>query len=147
MTGLLGGANYAMNQASYDLARLRVNGLITRIPGRNRYRLTDDGLRFAIFYTKVPQPGVAPTARRRPAASSTTDTKSVAHHRHSHHRNHRTGPPTAKGSLKTEDNPQSHSDQGALGTAAFFGPALQHVDQFAMLGADFRWIVIVECNV
>jgi hypothetical protein len=53
MTGLLGGANYSMNQASYDLARLRVNGLITRIPGRNRYRFTDDGLRFAIFYTKV----------------------------------------------------------------------------------------------
>jgi hypothetical protein len=53
MTGLLGGATYSMNQASYDLARLRVNGLITRIPGRNRYRFTDDGLRFAIFYTKV----------------------------------------------------------------------------------------------
>ena len=42
-----------MNQASYDLARLRVNALITRIPGRNRYRLTSDGLAFAIFYTKV----------------------------------------------------------------------------------------------
>jgi hypothetical protein len=53
MTGLLGGATYSMNQASYDLARLRVNGLITRIPGRNFYRLTDDGLAFAIFYTKV----------------------------------------------------------------------------------------------
>ena len=53
MTGLLGGANYTMNQASYDLARLRVNGLITRIPAKNRYRLTSDGLRFAIFYTKV----------------------------------------------------------------------------------------------
>ena len=53
MTGLLGGANYIMNQASYDLARLRVNGLITRIPGKNRYRLTGDGLRFAIFYTKL----------------------------------------------------------------------------------------------
>ena len=53
MTGLLGGTNYTMNQASYDLARLARNGLITRIPGKNRYRLTDDGLRFAIFYTKV----------------------------------------------------------------------------------------------
>jgi hypothetical protein len=53
MTGLLGGADYTMNQACYDLARLRVNGLITRIPGRNLYRLTSDGLRFAIFYTKV----------------------------------------------------------------------------------------------
>jgi len=53
MTGLLGGGNYTMNQASYDLARLRTNGLITRIPAKNRYRLTNDGLRFAIFYTKV----------------------------------------------------------------------------------------------
>jgi hypothetical protein len=53
MTGLLGGANYTMNQASYDLARLRTNGLIARIPGKNRYQLTGDGLRFAIFYTKL----------------------------------------------------------------------------------------------
>ena len=42
-----------MNQASYDLARLARNGLITRVPGKNRYRLTGDGLRFAVFYTKV----------------------------------------------------------------------------------------------
>ena len=53
MTALVGGANYSMNQASYDLARLGINGLITRIPGRNRYRLTHDGLAFAIFYPKV----------------------------------------------------------------------------------------------
>jgi hypothetical protein len=53
MTGPLGRANYTMNQASYDLARLRTNGLITRIPGKNRYRLTGDGPRFAIFYTKL----------------------------------------------------------------------------------------------
>ena len=53
MTGLLGATTYTTNQASYDLARLRINGLITRIPGKNRYRLTGDGLRFAIFYTKL----------------------------------------------------------------------------------------------
>ena len=53
MTGLLGGATYTMNQASYDLARLSRNGLIARIPGKNRYRITGAGLRFAIFYTKV----------------------------------------------------------------------------------------------
>ena len=53
MTGLLGGIDYTMNRASYDLARLRVNGLITRVPGKNRYRLTRDVLRFAIFYTKI----------------------------------------------------------------------------------------------
>jgi hypothetical protein len=52
MTGLLGTA-YSMNQASYDLARLSRNELITRVPHRNRYTLTPDGLRFAIFYTKV----------------------------------------------------------------------------------------------
>jgi hypothetical protein len=52
MTGLLGGS-YSMTHASYDLTRLRRNGLITRIPGRNLYQLTDDGLAFAIFYTKV----------------------------------------------------------------------------------------------
>jgi hypothetical protein len=56
MTGLLGdsaGPGYSMNRASYDLTRLRRNGLITRVAGRNLYRLTDDGLAFAIFYTKV----------------------------------------------------------------------------------------------
>jgi len=52
MTGLLGTA-YTMNQASYDLARLTRNGLITRIPHRNLYAFTPDGLRFAVFYTKV----------------------------------------------------------------------------------------------
>ena len=52
MTGLLG-TSYSTNQASYDLARLSRNGLITRIPHRNLYALTPDGLRFAVFYTKV----------------------------------------------------------------------------------------------
>jgi hypothetical protein len=27
--------------------------IIARVPGANRYRLTGDGLRFAIFYTKL----------------------------------------------------------------------------------------------
>jgi hypothetical protein len=52
MTGLLG-APYTTNQASYDLARLARNSLITRVPHRNLYTLTPDGLKFAIFYTKV----------------------------------------------------------------------------------------------
>ena len=53
MTGLLDSTDYTTNQASYDLARLRLNVLITRVPGKNRYWLTGDGLRFAIFYTKL----------------------------------------------------------------------------------------------
>ena len=39
MTGLLG-APYSMTQASYDLARLARNGLITRRPHANTYDLT-----------------------------------------------------------------------------------------------------------
>jgi len=42
-----------MNQASYDLSRLARNGLIARVPGRNRYALTHDGLLFACLYTRV----------------------------------------------------------------------------------------------
>jgi hypothetical protein len=52
MPGLLG-EPYNMNRASYDLTRLRRNNLITRVEGRNLYHLTEDGLAFAIFYTKV----------------------------------------------------------------------------------------------
>ena len=43
-----------------------------------------------------------------------TDTKSITHHRHSHHRNHRPGSPTAKGGLKTQDNCQRPNDKGSL---------------------------------
>jgi hypothetical protein len=44
---------YTRNRASYDLARLRLNGLIQRRPGTNTYDLTPEGQRVAIFYTKV----------------------------------------------------------------------------------------------
>ena len=47
------GAAYTVNQASYDLTRLRLNGLIERQPRTNTYQLTADGQRVAIFYTKV----------------------------------------------------------------------------------------------
>jgi hypothetical protein len=52
VSALLGSA-YSPNQMSYDLTRLRRKGLIQRLPGRNRYILTPDGTRFALFYTKV----------------------------------------------------------------------------------------------
>jgi len=47
------GTPYSANQMSYDLTRLRRKGLIQRLSGRNRYVLTPDGTRFALFYTKV----------------------------------------------------------------------------------------------
>ncbi len=38
---------------TYDLRRLRLHGLITRIPGTHRYRVTTAGLRTALFFTRV----------------------------------------------------------------------------------------------
>jgi hypothetical protein len=52
VTALLGTA-YSASQMSYDLTRLRRKGLIRRLPGRNRYVLTPDGTRFALFYSKI----------------------------------------------------------------------------------------------
>ena len=59
MTGLTA-TPYSMTQASYDLARLRRNGLITRRPHASTYDLTPDGLAFAIFYTKIHDRVLAP---------------------------------------------------------------------------------------
>ena len=38
---------------SYELRRLRLHGLIRRVPKTHRYQLTDDGLRTALFYTRL----------------------------------------------------------------------------------------------
>src|SRR5437773_2566450 len=40
-------------RASYDLRRLRLHGLIERIPHTHRYRVTDTGLHHAMFLTRV----------------------------------------------------------------------------------------------
>jgi hypothetical protein len=52
IAGLLG-SDYRPSQMTYDLRRLRLAGLIQRLPRSNRYVLTADGLRIAVFYTKV----------------------------------------------------------------------------------------------
>jgi hypothetical protein len=38
---------------TYDLRRLRLHGLIERIPKTRRYRITAKGLRTAVFYTRL----------------------------------------------------------------------------------------------
>jgi hypothetical protein len=69
MTGLRD-APYAMSQASYDLARLRGNGLIERIARTNTYRLTADGLTFALVYSRVHDQVLYPlTAHDQPIAA------------------------------------------------------------------------------
>jgi hypothetical protein len=45
--------SYTTRQMSYDLRRLRRKGFIRRLPGSQRYELTADGRRLAVFFTKT----------------------------------------------------------------------------------------------
>jgi hypothetical protein len=54
---------------TYDLRRLRLNGLIRRLPHTNHYVLTADGIRIAVFYTKIYNRLLVPlTAANQPQA-------------------------------------------------------------------------------
>jgi hypothetical protein len=50
--GLLG-RDHRPGQMTYHRRRLRLNGLIRRLDHCNRYVLTDDGIRIAVFHTKI----------------------------------------------------------------------------------------------
>ena len=52
VAGLLG-TDYRTTQMTCDLRRLRLHGLVQRIPHTNSYTLTPDGQRVAAFYTKL----------------------------------------------------------------------------------------------
>jgi hypothetical protein len=52
VAGLLG-CDYRASQMTYDLRRLHLHGLIERIPGTHTYTVTPDGIRVAVFFTKV----------------------------------------------------------------------------------------------
>jgi hypothetical protein len=52
-TGFSARTTYTPGQMTYDLRRLRLGGRIRRLPHTNRYTLTEDGIRIAVFYTKV----------------------------------------------------------------------------------------------
>ena len=68
VAGLLG-EDYSSGKMSYDLRRLRLHGLIERIPRTNSYMTTADGIRFAVFYTKVTERILGPLlAADRPPA-------------------------------------------------------------------------------
>ena len=65
-------------QISYDLRRLRAHGLITRIPGSHRYRITDTGMHHAMLlthvHTRLLQPGLAQLTDPDPPAPTTLRT-------------------------------------------------------------------------
>jgi hypothetical protein len=67
----------------HDLRRLRLAGLIRRLPRTNRYVLTDDGIRIAVFYTKVYNRLLVPlTAANQPQAPPELRTALAAISRH-----------------------------------------------------------------
>ncbi|MFN0029842.1 MAG: hypothetical protein ACKV2O_22025 [Acidimicrobiales bacterium] len=103
------GRDYNTNQMSYDLRRLRLHGIIEKIPGTNTYQLTPEGIRVAVFYTKTRDRILGPllnagppTTRpyRTPPRSQTnrTQPRRLHHRRKTRHRR-----------LKTEPHPDSWS--------------------------------------
>lgn len=60
-------------QMTYDLRRLRLHGLIERMPKTHRYRLTPFGLRIALFfsrtYARLLRPGLASLAPSTPSGN------------------------------------------------------------------------------
>lgn len=46
-------ADMTPGRMSYDLRRLRLHGLIERLPGTHRYTVTDHGFKIALFLTRV----------------------------------------------------------------------------------------------
>ncbi len=53
---------YAAGHMTYDLRRLRLHGLIERVPHSHRYRITDLGARLAVLYVRVYARGFRPAA-------------------------------------------------------------------------------------
>jgi hypothetical protein len=44
---------FSSSQMTYDLRRLRLKGLVSRVEHTNTYTLTEEGVRFAVTYTKL----------------------------------------------------------------------------------------------
>jgi hypothetical protein len=47
------GSPYSTHQLTYDLRRLRLKGMIWRIPHSHRYRITPYGCKVALFFTRL----------------------------------------------------------------------------------------------
>jgi hypothetical protein len=47
------GRDLSAGSMTYDLRRLRLRGLITRVPHSNHYRVSDDGVRTAALYNRT----------------------------------------------------------------------------------------------
>src|SRR3989449_9490562 len=61
---------YAAGQTTYDLRRLRLHGLIERVPRSHKYRITSLGARIAMLYVRVYARGGRPAASLPTSAGS-----------------------------------------------------------------------------
>jgi hypothetical protein len=53
---------YPAGHMTYDRRRLRLHGLIERVPHTHRYRITESGARMAVLYVRVYARGFRPAA-------------------------------------------------------------------------------------
>jgi hypothetical protein len=60
---------YPTGSMTYDLRRLRLHGLIERIPDSHRYRITAAGAKAAMFYARLYARALRPAASLQPVAS------------------------------------------------------------------------------
>ncbi len=71
------GENFTQGKMTYDLRRLRLHGMIQRIPRSNRYQVTDFSFRAALFltraYARLLRPGLAIVTDKQPPALTTLE--------------------------------------------------------------------------
>jgi hypothetical protein len=65
-------------QITYDLRRLRSHGFIERIPHSHRYRVTDTGLRHALFLTRAHTRLLRTGLRRNPRSTRPDQLRTAA---------------------------------------------------------------------
>jgi hypothetical protein len=58
--------SYSSGAMTYDLRRLRLHGLIERVPRSHRYRITELGARIAMFYAPLCTRALRPATSLRP---------------------------------------------------------------------------------
>jgi hypothetical protein len=63
-------AGYSAGSMTYDLRRLRLHGLIERVPHTHRYRITPLGAQLAMFYARLYTRALRPAASLQPAGSA-----------------------------------------------------------------------------
>jgi len=61
---------YSTGAMTYDLRRLRLHGLIERVPGRHRYRITPTGAQVAMFYARLYTRALRPASSLQPSGST-----------------------------------------------------------------------------